>query len=1256
MSCACAFSLWSMASSKSKETTVRLFQEMFGASLGLDVVRQVMEENFYDTDRSVQALLAMQNERESSLKRERDRQMEMKLFGSARDRPHPVGSAMERETAPETRSRFKPSAQLFSHLQPSQRPIYPASGDGSVPQRGQLMTSGDSGRTVERPWESVRRREESMGQGGFRNQQSMWGHPGHGGIPSAQHQARDEPERVLIILRGLPGSGKSTLARQLQGARGVICSTDDYFVLGNGKYVFDVTRLGDAHDWNQDKARQAMRRGEHPVIIDNTNCQRWEMKPYVLAARKCFYKVNLVEPDTPWKFDVQELARRNTHGVPAEKIATMLDRYECNVSVDSILSQSHQSSFLRSGAFLNSPRYSKGRGLFVGSVPAQERSHRPGADTRYQLNQGTRYGEQRMPLENVGKWAEDDQREKSLAVEKAKSKGIHLLSSDASTSVEDVIPRSSLEQEPLERTSTVGKPDTTESLHEQNLGLQKETKVAESGTIEPMHSAEKPELSTSGNDQQKVSTFEPSQNQRIGTFLASLSSSLSVHESSPGAVSTEEFLQLLRHNMDDTAADLSPPSKQETEEEDEHRQFNQLVQDTLESQSQSQSPHSAQLPPHSQMEDLKLVSPSFSHTFASQNQRVADAIEFLKSCFPNMEEELLAKELCNNQYNVEATVDVLVILQPSEFDNTDDYPDEGMISDDDEDEDEDGDDDEDEGHSSPQQFQQQQPQNIGDGGSSELHGVVTDELDAVIAHSLDIEEELAGLKPDGDLQEGLGKKQLQSDEDLAKQLQDQYDKEASSKSESQQPHDVKEQKSLSSPMAPLDESVSTVATESLESHKGETDEVSLVLDKEFAAQLQRLFGSVPYVECQEDYVVHLNAKFAKKLHRKWMSDLEVKYEPQATEQRRLLQQDEEFARRLQEEENKSLAGEGKKKSSKFRKKKEARQHQLPSLMSPPQSSTTGHGSSYKQPFLDIMGEQMAEASKGQSKFKIDKEMEYATKSKRRHLYDMFPSLPQADINQIFAANDYALQQTIDCIKNSGVEPKLVSSHFLRKSPRPEQDEDDVDGAVGYYQTADEPGYEDYRAEASVHAKQREECFRKAAKAFHQKQGQLAQWYSQQAKLHTQRMEEANKRAYVRILDSNRGKESKRQLDLHGLHVKEAIEALEDALAKWRLRGQSSGTIALHLCCPIFFQVRNLCSLLLSQGKGCTVKVGRPKSNLLWKVIYVNIELSMLLVTVLVISQCTLSFSSLSFCNSTKLLNVTFVENYFCVSKCCTVLV
>ncbi|XP_029444995.1 NEDD4-binding protein 2 isoform X2 [Rhinatrema bivittatum] len=162
-------------------------------------------------------------------------------------------------------------------------------------------------------------------------------------LPVVQNVKRKMPliGKILMLLRGVPGSGKSTLARTLleQNPSGIILSSDDFFSR-DGKYQYDINGLGEAHEWNQQRAKEAFEKMFTPIIIDNTNTQAWEMKPYVAMAMQHKYRVVFREPDTWWKFKPKELERRNTHGVSKEKIKRMLERYERHVTVNTILNSS----------------------------------------------------------------------------------------------------------------------------------------------------------------------------------------------------------------------------------------------------------------------------------------------------------------------------------------------------------------------------------------------------------------------------------------------------------------------------------------------------------------------------------------------------------------------------------------------------------------------------------------------------------------------------------------------------------------------------------------------------------------------------------------------------------------------------------------------------------------------------------------------------------------------------------------------------
>uniref|UniRef100_A0A1A9WE34 Smr domain-containing protein n=1 Tax=Glossina brevipalpis TaxID=37001 RepID=A0A1A9WE34_9MUSC len=144
--------------------------------------------------------------------------------------------------------------------------------------------------------------------------------------------------RIMVIMRGAPGSGKTYLAHLMmqkympqvpeEDIRHFILSSDDYFYDAAGRYKYSTDRLAEAHDYNQKRVFEKAETGWSPIIVDNTNMKLWEMLPYVQAAVKHGYLVELLEPKTTWHKSARKLAMLNRHGVPRETIERMLDKYE----------------------------------------------------------------------------------------------------------------------------------------------------------------------------------------------------------------------------------------------------------------------------------------------------------------------------------------------------------------------------------------------------------------------------------------------------------------------------------------------------------------------------------------------------------------------------------------------------------------------------------------------------------------------------------------------------------------------------------------------------------------------------------------------------------------------------------------------------------------------------------------------------------------------------------------------------------------
>ena len=132
--------------------------------------------------------------------------------------------------------------------------------------------------------------------------------------------------KYIFILSGAAGAGKSTLANKLKNNApkyispiAEICEADDYwYLIGDGKYAFDMKLLHSAHCWCQNKADNLMRNGEN-LIVSNTNIKSRDRKPYFRFAKEYGYKVVFIHLKTQFK---------SIHNVPEDVVKRMRDCYE----------------------------------------------------------------------------------------------------------------------------------------------------------------------------------------------------------------------------------------------------------------------------------------------------------------------------------------------------------------------------------------------------------------------------------------------------------------------------------------------------------------------------------------------------------------------------------------------------------------------------------------------------------------------------------------------------------------------------------------------------------------------------------------------------------------------------------------------------------------------------------------------------------------------------------------------------------------
>jgi predicted kinase len=146
-----------------------------------------------------------------------------------------------------------------------------------------------------------------------------------------------KPNQKLVIMRGIPGSGKSTKAKSLVG-EGVIHSTDTLIeATGDYKGFFkkmidskDFSNLGKMHHQNCLNVKESMEMGVTPIILDNTNIKANEPKKVVEIALKLGYDENniTIVDVADGGVSVEVLAKRNTHGVPLDKIKSMVSSHQ----------------------------------------------------------------------------------------------------------------------------------------------------------------------------------------------------------------------------------------------------------------------------------------------------------------------------------------------------------------------------------------------------------------------------------------------------------------------------------------------------------------------------------------------------------------------------------------------------------------------------------------------------------------------------------------------------------------------------------------------------------------------------------------------------------------------------------------------------------------------------------------------------------------------------------------------------------------
>lgn len=105
----------------------------------------------------------------------------------------------------------------------------------------------------------------------------------------------------VIVMRGISGAGKSTWVKK-HYPDAVVASADDYFRKPDGAYVFDETKLQEAHIACMRTFLAALQEQKPLIVVDNSNVTAAEISPYVLPAKALGYEVEIltlgVKPET----------------------------------------------------------------------------------------------------------------------------------------------------------------------------------------------------------------------------------------------------------------------------------------------------------------------------------------------------------------------------------------------------------------------------------------------------------------------------------------------------------------------------------------------------------------------------------------------------------------------------------------------------------------------------------------------------------------------------------------------------------------------------------------------------------------------------------------------------------------------------------------------------------------------------------------------------------------------------------------------
>ena len=200
------------------------------------------------------------------------------------------------------------------------------------------------------------------------------------------------------------------------------------------------------------------------------------------------------------------------------------------------------------------------------------------------------------------------------------------------------------------------------------------------------------------------------------------------------------------------------------------------------------------------------------------------------------------------------------------------------------------------------------------------------------------------------------------------------------------------------------------------------------------------------------------------------------------------------------------------------------------------------------------------------------------KMRLHSLKESFPTIPVAQITAAFTAKKYQLDETekflmqkygkktaqkVNNLENGKITGNSSMSTLSKKERIAERKR--LEGAtlmksIGWVPTGESLNdlYRSSREQAEAHARRRNQLFMQSVDAYLRGNRKLAKELSKEGKEHDVEMNRLHRIASEHIFKMRNGKLRENVIDVHGLHVDEAIRKLKERIAQIRKRGGQKG--------------------------------------------------------------------------------------------------